>query len=157
MDKFAPLQQCKRELPWRAYKYDVVGMSDVDTFLFVLVQSEASWPAENLPCLLGFWTPHSTNGAGAPCKRVMCQGSDTSAELSAPSCQLTLCPHVPLSLSGMHSLPHHTASQAQPFHSPLWFPLLVPLSDHDLSACCSLSEGQLCLCCVIGQSTAKNK
>lgn len=39
MDEFSPLQQCKRELPWRG----VAEMSEVNIFcLFVLVQSEAS-------------------------------------------------------------------------------------------------------------------
>lgn len=42
MDEFTPLQQCERELPWRAYKYSVAGMSEVNIFLFVSVQSEAS-------------------------------------------------------------------------------------------------------------------
>ena len=99
MDEFTPLQQCERELPWRACNYGVAGMSKVNIFLFVLVQSEASWWAGKPPCLLGFWTLHSTNGAGAPCKRVMHQGSDTTAGLLAPSWQLTVCPHFPLSLS----------------------------------------------------------
>jgi len=33
MDEFTPLQQCKRELPWRAYKYGVAGTSEVNTFV----------------------------------------------------------------------------------------------------------------------------
>lgn len=71
------------------------------------------------------------------------------------ACHAATLPSV--SLTGMPSLSHHTASQTQHFHSPLWFPLLVPTSDHDLSACCSLSEGQLCLDSIIGQRIAKNK
>lgn len=50
------------------YKYGVAGMSEVNIFLFVLVQREASWPAGKPPHLLGFWALHSINGAGAPAR-----------------------------------------------------------------------------------------
>lgn len=120
-------------------------MSEESIFLLVLVQNEVPRWAGKPPCLPGFWTLQSTNGAGVPCERVMHQGSDTDSShalgtLPSACCVATL-PSV--SFAGMHSLSYHIASQTQHFHSPLWFPLFVPPSDCDLSACCSLSEGTL--------------
>lgn len=77
----------------------MAGMSEKNIFLFVLVQNEVPWWAGKPPCLLGFWTLHSSNGAGVPCERVMHQGSDTAAMLLAPSQLFAVWPHFLLCLS----------------------------------------------------------
>lgn len=44
MDEFTPLQQHERELPWRPYNYGMAAISEVNIFLFALVQSVlTSW------------------------------------------------------------------------------------------------------------------
>lgn len=108
-------------------------------FSGILNSSQPSW------CRCSLWEGDASG---------LWHSSNALGTLPSACCVATL-PSV--SLTGMHSLSHPTASQTKHFHSPLWFPLLVPQSDHDLSACCSLSEGQLCLDSVIGQRIAKNR